>query len=96
MNSFKPARFFRVRRTEEISAGDVILSVAASPLAYEFFCSPVKGPAKKPGTALTGDLSSEKVGGFTGVFVGLYAAGNGHKSTRPADFDWFEYRPAGK
>jgi xylan 1,4-beta-xylosidase len=81
-------------RYEEIGSGDVILSVTAAPLDYEFFCEPAKGPAKKLGTALTCDLSSEKVGGFTGVFMGLYATGNGQKSTRPADFDWFEYRPA--
>jgi xylan 1,4-beta-xylosidase len=81
---------------EEIGAGDVVLSVAASPLAYEFSCSPAKGAAKKLGTALTRDLSSETIGGFTGVFMGLYATGNGQKSTRPADFDWFEYRPAEK
>jgi alpha-N-arabinofuranosidase len=80
----------------EIGSGDVILSVTASPLDYEFSCAPAKGPAKKLGTALTCDLSSEKVGGFTGVFMGLYATGNGQKSTRPADFDWFEYRPAEK
>ena len=80
----------------EIGSGDVILSVAASPLDYEFSCAPAKGPAKKLGTALTCDLSSEKAGGFTGVFMGLYATGNGQKSTRPADFDWFEYRPAEK
>jgi len=79
---------------EEIGSGDVILSVVASPLVYEFSCALAKGPAKKLGTALTCDLSSEKVGGFTGVFLGLYATGNGQKSTRPADFDWFEYRPA--
>jgi alpha-N-arabinofuranosidase len=81
-------------RYEEIGSGDVILSVTAAPLDYEFFWEPAKGPAKKLGTALTCDLSSEKVGGFTGVFMGLYATGNGQKSTRPADFDWFEYRPA--
>jgi hypothetical protein len=34
----------------------------------------------------------EQTGGFTGVYVGLYAAGNGQQSTVPADFDWFEYR----
>jgi len=81
---------------EEIGAGDFVLSVAAAPLAYEFFYQSGKGPAKKLGTALTGDLSSEKVGGFTGVFIGLYATGNGQSSTRPADFDWFEYRLAEK
>lgn len=76
----------------EIGAGDIVLSVDASPLAYEFSCQPAKGPIKKLGTALTCDLSSEKIGGFTGVYVGLYATGNGQKSTAPADFDWFEYR----
>ena len=65
--------------------------MTASPLAYEFLCQLEKGPAKKLGAALTCDLSSEKAGGFTGVFIGLYATGNGQKSTRPADFDWFEY-----
>ena len=43
---------------EEIGAGDFVLSVAAAPLAYEFFYQSGKGPAKKLGTALTGDLSS--------------------------------------
>ena len=36
-------------------------------------------------------LSSETVGGFTGVYVGLYATGNGKPSTTGADYDWFEY-----
>jgi xylan 1,4-beta-xylosidase len=36
-------------------------------------------------------LSSETVGGFTGVYVGLYATGNGKPSTASADYDWFEY-----
>ncbi len=37
-------------------------------------------------------LSSETVGGFTGVYVGLYATGNGKHSNASADFDWFEYK----
>ena len=36
-------------------------------------------------------LSSETVGGFTGVYVGLYATGNGKASQATATFDWFEY-----
>jgi len=36
-------------------------------------------------------LSSETVGGFTGVFVGLYATGNGKACNTKADFKWFEY-----
>ncbi|WP_141561080.1 xylan 1,4-beta-xylosidase [Bacillus sp. AFS037270] len=30
-------------------------------------------------------------GGFTVVFFGLYAAGNGQKKGTPAYFHWFEY-----
>ena len=36
-------------------------------------------------------LSSETVGGFTGVYVGLYATGNGKACSANADYDWFEY-----
>jgi len=36
-------------------------------------------------------LSSETVGGFTEVYVGLYATGNGRACTANADYDWFEY-----
>jgi alpha-N-arabinofuranosidase len=36
-------------------------------------------------------LSSEVAGGFTGVYLGMFASGNGKISTAPAGFDWFEY-----
>lgn len=36
-------------------------------------------------------LSSETAGGFTGLYVGLYATGNGKVSRVTADYDWFEY-----
>ncbi|MCW3807042.1 glycoside hydrolase family 43 protein [Plebeiibacterium marinum] len=36
-------------------------------------------------------LSSETAGRYTGVYVGLYATGNGKTSVTNADFDWFEY-----
>ena len=37
-------------------------------------------------------LSTETVGWFTGVYVGLYATGNGKQCAGPAFFDYFEYR----
>ena len=93
----EPAHF------EKIDAGDIILSVKASPLAYEFFYQSSHGRAKSLGTAPTRDLSSEKLTfektgnyNFTGVYIGLYATGNGQKSTVPADFDWFEYHATEK
>lgn len=36
-------------------------------------------------------LATETVGFFTGVYVGLYATGNGEESDSNADYDWFEY-----
>jgi len=36
-------------------------------------------------------LATETVGFFTGVYVGLYATGNGKASKTNADYDWFEY-----
>ena len=30
---------------------------------------------------------------FTGAMIGLLATGNGHRSTEPADFHWFDYLP---
>ena len=77
---------------EPIGKGPITLLVEAEPLSYKFSAIDGKGPPKELGTALTRDLSSEKIGGFTGVFIGLYATGNGQKSTTPADFDWFEYK----
>jgi alpha-N-arabinofuranosidase len=38
-------------------------------------------------------LSSQVAGGFTGVYVGMYASGQGRPAEGHADFDWFEYTP---
>lgn len=82
----------------DVQPGPVILSVKASPLSYEFSCQSSTGAREVLGTALTKGLSVEKIGFdrgmcFTGVYFGMYATGNGQKSTSPADFDWFEYSP---
>lgn len=37
-------------------------------------------------------ISTQTVGWFTGVYVGLYATGNGEKSETPSVYDWFEYQ----
>lgn len=37
-------------------------------------------------------LSTQTLGWFTGVYVGLYATGNGKATDTPAVFDWFDYR----
>jgi xylan 1,4-beta-xylosidase len=83
---------------KDLQNGPVVLSVKASPLSYEFFYESPAGVKESLGTALTKDLSVEAIGFddgmcFTGAYFGMYATGNGGKSTKPADFDWFEYEP---
>jgi beta-xylosidase len=83
---------------QEIPAGEVILSVKAAPLSYEFFYTAANGRETSLGAARTRDLSTETLTGqkgahfnFTGVVIGLFATGNGSAAGVPADFDWFEY-----
>ncbi|MDH7599820.1 MAG: glycoside hydrolase family 43 protein [Sedimentisphaerales bacterium] len=80
---------------KDIQPGPVILSVKAFPLYYEFSFTQSE-TTESLGDAPTRDLSVEAIGFsdgmcFTGVYIGMYATGNGHRCTRPADFDWFEY-----
>lgn len=37
-------------------------------------------------------MITTNVGGFTGIYAGLYASGNGKTSSSFADYDWFEYK----
>ncbi|MBX3427152.1 MAG: glycoside hydrolase family 43 protein [Pirellulales bacterium] len=71
--------------------GDVVLKVIASPTEYQFFCITAGGEALPLGGASPQDLSSERIGGFTGVYLGMFAAGPGQRASTPADFDWFDF-----
>jgi xylan 1,4-beta-xylosidase len=75
----------------EIPKGDVVLKISASELEYKFWVQPKGNKPILVGTAATKDISTEKISGFTGVFIGMYATGNGSSNTNPADFDWFDY-----
>ena len=37
-------------------------------------------------------LSRTNAGGFVGSYIGVYVSGNGKKSDKVADVDWFEYK----
>jgi len=81
----------------DITEGPVVLTITGSPLSYEFACESAAGAKTVLGSALTKNLSVERIGFehgmcFTGVMFGLYATGNGQACTVPADFDWFEYK----
>ncbi|NLI24609.1 MAG: glycoside hydrolase family 43 protein [Bacteroidales bacterium] len=72
------------------------LRITASPESYTFSFSSDGKKFTIIGTGDTRFLSSEVAGGFTGVFIGLYATGKGKPSSVPAYFDAFEYVPGDK
>ena len=59
---------------------------------YTFSFSQQGKPYEVLGKVDSKFLSSETAGGFTGVYLGLFASGNGKMSLTNADFDWFSYQ----
>lgn len=77
----------------ELPAGPVSLSITADPAQYTLAYAVAGDEAQPLATGETRYLSTEVAGGFTGVFLAMYATGNGHLAEAPADFDWFTYEP---
>ena len=76
-----------------VDDGPVILDITADMYEYTFSFGYDKESLQTLGTARTQFVSTEAgVLGFTGVYFGLYASGNGKKCTAPAYFDWFDYQ----
>jgi len=87
------SRRCRRRTLLPIGDGPVHLEVRADADAYRFFYSVNNQASEIPGTRQARYLATEVVGGFTGVYLGLYAFGVGRPAAAPADFDCFEYGP---
>lgn len=66
--------------------GSVILAIATDKERYYFKVILQNGQILELGTGMTKLLSTEVIWGFTGVYLGLYATGNGCKSTAPAEY----------
>jgi alpha-N-arabinofuranosidase len=77
---------------QPLADGPVELIVTSDPLSYTFAVRQGDRPPTELAKAETRYLSSEVAGGFTGVYIGLYASGNGQPCRTPADFDWFDYQ----
>ena len=75
----------------ELKPGPVKLIIKGERANFIFSYSQGNDEPKELTKVLAKYLSSETVGGFTGVYVGLYATGNGRACTANADYDWFEY-----
>jgi len=82
--------------SEAIPDGAVSLDIESFPDGYAFGYAVGDGLIRNVARASTAPLSSEKAGGFTGVFIGMYAAVDGGGTMPPADFAWFDYEPLDK
>ncbi len=83
---------WKVERETELPAGPVVLAITADPSTYSFSYAVAGGEEAELGCGECFYLSSEVAGGFTGVYLGMYASGNGEPSSAPAQFDYFEYQ----
>ncbi|GEN81597.1 glycoside hydrolase family 43 protein [Actinotalea fermentans] len=77
-----------------VEGPDVVISVEGSADSYTFSVSDSSGRVARTQPRDAKFLSAEFAGGFTGVFVGMYAATSSAGSGTVARFDWFDYRPA--
>ncbi len=80
-------------KTEKIrlEPGPVDLRIKGETMTYAFEYAQNGNEFKEIERIESRYISTETVGGFTGVYVGFYATGNGEQSETSADFDWFEY-----
>jgi alpha-N-arabinofuranosidase len=85
-----------LKSTAPLPPGPVVLQVESWADRYEFSYSAGGVPLKQVGSLPTGALSSEAAGGFTGVFIGMYAEGARQQTMPAADFAWFDYQPIEK
>lgn len=76
---------------EELAAAPVELYLSSDREEYHFGYY-FKNEKVEIGKGLAKLLSTEVNWGFTGVFVGMYATGNGKKAETPANYRWFTYR----
>ena len=86
----------QVMKQIPLTNGDVELMVKGDKKIYTFFYKQANGAMVEVGKINTRFLGTEVSGGYNGVILGLYATGNGQKSTTNAYFDWFKYEPLGK
>jgi xylan 1,4-beta-xylosidase len=89
---YRIGSLIHIEKKAKLPSGPVQLRINAKQLLYTFSYLPA-GTSEfiSLGSMETRYLSSEVAGGFTGVYLGMFASGNGKTSLSPAFFDWFEY-----
>lgn len=73
-----------------VASGPIILKVVADEQQYRFLYGVQMDEMRELGRGSCRYLSSEVAGGWTGVYLGMYAVASTVNGT-PADFDWFDY-----
>jgi xylan 1,4-beta-xylosidase len=79
--------------TELVEENQIVLVIHADPRWYRFGFRTADGSFKELGAAEVRYHSTEVAWGFTGVYFGVFATGNGSPCTSPAYIDWFDYIP---
>lgn len=75
-----------------VTKGELLMGVKANGQDLDFYISQ-NGTKQMLAQKADGRiLSVVNTGGFTGVYIGVYASSKGAKSSNYADFDWFEYK----
>lgn len=84
----------QTEQTWDCPEGSVELKVQAFPKKIVASLQTAQGSTIDLGWGETHLLSTEVAGGFTGVFIAMYAAGSAEGQSAPAAFDWFDYVPS--
>ena len=85
--------YFPTGQSFDLDEGTVKLRVTGTNNYYAFWYAQGNSEFKELGKCDAYLLSSETAGGFTGVYIGLFASANGYKTSAKAYFNWFEYKP---
>jgi len=72
-----------------VDSGKVLFKVVASEDYYPFYCSEDQDTWHFVGEMETRYMEAPQ---YTGMYMGLYATGNGEISKELSKFKWFEYR----
>jgi xylan 1,4-beta-xylosidase len=83
-----------VTASREIGEGPVQLRIAGDRDWYRFSWAAHGDVFEQIAQGEPRYLATEVAGGFTGVYLAMYAVGAGARASAPADFDWFEYQHA--
>jgi len=80
-----------IEKVIDFNGKTVYLRIEGTPEFYYFSFSKDNINFQPLGKANTNLISTETAGGFTGIYLGLFASGNGQMNKTLAEFDWFDY-----